>query len=151
MKLRAMSDAKLIELLQLGRRSDQDIFLLARKEAVRRDIGLEVDEPNIVESSSQRGKDDFAQLAKWNWGAFIIAPVWTVANRLELWTLLLFIPLVNVFAIFYLGHNGNRMAYRKSTLSIPDFMKLQRYWSNWAVRFFWISSGVSVLISIILY
>lgn len=81
------------------------------------------------------------KLKKWNWGAFLLAPIWTLANKLEKWTILCFIPGVNIFAIFYLGHNGNKLAFEKSTISSVDgFMVIQENWARWGVRLVWLGA-----------
>jgi hypothetical protein len=78
-------------------------------------------------------------------GAFILAPVWALANSLEKWAILTFIPGVNVSVIFYLGFKGNKLAYHKSKLGkVEDFMTVQRKWSIWGVRIFWILLAIAV-------
>jgi len=79
------------------------------------------------------GSDD-VKLKKWNWAAFLFAPVWILANNLEPWILLLLVPVLNIWALLHLGWNGNRMAYQKSELSVDEFMIVQRKWSTWALR-----------------
>ena len=85
------------------------------------------------------------KLNKWNWGAFWLAPLWTLANKLEFWTFLCFIPFLNFFIYFYLGYYGNRLAYEKSDFdSVDDFMEVQKEWNQWGIRF--IILGILILL-----
>src|SRR5687768_14440080 len=126
-KIKELTDDKLIDLLQkTGGGSNPDIFELAKDEAEGRNVKFELtdkDDKSIVENKS----NDKEKLRKWNWGAFFLAPIWTLANKLETWTILCFIPLVNIVVLFYLGYNGNRLAFEKSKIdSVDDFMVIQK-------------------------
>jgi len=137
-KIKELTDDKLLNLLQKTRsESNQDIFQLAKDEAERRSIKFEfadtTDKKNVENKPNDKGK-----LRKWNWGAFLLAPVWTLANKLEMWTILCFVPFVNIGVLFYLGYNGNRLAFEKSNIdSVDDFMVIQNIWGRWGVRIFW--------------
>lgn len=77
------------------------------------------------------------KLRKWNWGAFLLAPIWALANRMEIWAILWFVPVVNIGVIFYLGYSGNIAAFERSGLeSVDDFMLIQASWRRWAIRIF---------------
>jgi hypothetical protein len=56
---------------------------------------------------------------------------------------------VNIVVVFYLGYNGNRLAFAKSKIdSVDDFMVIQKDWGLWGVRLFWLGllGGLFVLI-----
>ena len=147
-KLNELSNEKLIDLLKTGRTNNLEIFQLAREEAARRNLPY-IDNDNSNQEQFQK-EQDLTQLDKWNWAAFLFSPFWALANKLEKWALLLFVPGVNIFVIFYLGRNGNRLAYRKNKgVSIDDFMAIQRYWGKSAIWLFVISIGIVALIFII--
>ncbi|MBL7853723.1 MAG: hypothetical protein JNL17_04970 [Cyclobacteriaceae bacterium] len=148
-KIKALTDDKLIDLLQkTSGESNPDILELAKEEAGKRNLKLELthkDDKINIESKS----NDHRKLRKWNWGAFILAPIWTLANRLEKWTILCFVPILNIVVAFYLGYNGNRLAFGKSKIdSVDDFMVIQKNWGLWGVRLFWLGllGGLSLLI-----
>jgi hypothetical protein len=148
-KIKELTDDKLIELLQkVSDESNREILELARQEAAYRRLGFKIAEPASLEETDNNFNEKLI-LKKWNWGAFILSPIWTLANKLENWTILLFVPFVNIFVIIYLGLNGNKLAYAKSkSVSVHDFMLIQRYWARWAIRIFWlgIAAGVVALI-----
>ena len=81
--------------------------------------------------------EELIKLKQWNWGAFLLPLLWAPANKLYKWTILLFIPFINILVAFYLGFYGNRLAYPKSNFkSIDDFMIIQHYWATWGIRLF---------------
>ncbi len=144
-KIQELSDEKLKELLQIANNpSNKNIFELAKAEAEKRKISLETitTYPQPVDSKNLDAKI----LKKWNWGAFVLSVIWTLAHRLEKWTILCFIPIVNIYAVFYLGFNGNRLAFEKSNISSPEeFMKLQARWSIWAFRIICVGIFIGIL------
>jgi hypothetical protein len=144
-KVRELSDDKLNELLKLRYDANRDIIELAIEEANRRGLDL----PEVSISAGKEviiEQEDRNKLEKWNWGAFLLAPFWTLSNRLEKWTILTFIPGVNVAAVIYLGVYGNRLAYDKSDIrNIEHFMILQGQWNKWAIRIFWLGIAASIV------
>jgi len=138
-KIKELTDDKLIDLLQkTSGGSNPDIFELANKEADERNIKFVLTDK--AETISVESKlNDKEKLRKWNWGAFLLAPIWALANKLETWSILCFIPLVNIIVLFYLGYNGNRLAFEKSKIdSVDDFMIIQKDWGLWGIRIFWL-------------
>jgi hypothetical protein len=136
-KIKELTNEKLIDLLQkTGNEVNPDIFDLAKKEAELRDLKFSLNnkaEKQFIDNSS----DINDKLRKWNWGAFLLAPIWTLANKLEKWTILCFVPGVNIIVIFYLGLNGSRLAFEKSAIkSVDDFMIVQKSWGRWSLRLF---------------
>lgn len=142
-KLRELNDYDLIELIQSGAVKNEKIFQLVRQEAIRRNLDIpDADTFYGSKHNCNESAEDLEQLKKWNWAAFMFVPVWTLANKLEKWTVLFFIPVVNFFVMFYMGYKGNRLAFARSNIrSVSEFMKLQEYWNKWGLRFFWITIG----------
>ena len=144
-KVRELSDENLQGLLKLRYEANRDIIDLAIEEAKKRKLDL----PEVSVSADTvgtAGREERKKLDKWNWGAFLLAPVWTLSNKLEKWTILAFIPGVNVAAVIYLGLYGNRLAYEKSDIrNIEHFMALQREWSKWAIRIFWLALTAGII------
>ncbi len=142
-KIKELADDKLIDLLRkTGNDANPDIFDLAKKEAELRKLKFDLPDKKAMDNSS----NDKEKLKKWNWGAFLLAPIWTLANKLEKWTILCFVPGVNIFVIFYLGQNGNRLAFEKSAIgSVDDFMTVQKDWGRWGVRLLWLGLIVGLL------
>jgi hypothetical protein len=143
-KVRELSDDKLLDLLKLRNDANREIIDLAIEESKKR--GLEIPHVSIPLNETDRGAEEMKKLEKWNWGAFLLAPFWTLSNKLEKWTILTFIPGVNIPTVIYLGLKGNRLAYQKSAIkNIDQFMTLQGHWNAWAIRLFWIGIGISVI------
>jgi hypothetical protein len=71
-----------------------------------------------------------AEIKRWNWGAFLLAPFWCIRHRLWLWLLLfLFVPFFGFITPFVLGANGNQKAWLKNTHeSVEAFLKRQKRW-----------------------
>jgi hypothetical protein len=66
------------------------------------------------------------ELEKFNWGAFVLGPVWTFGNDMGEWKIVSLIPVVNLIAAIHLGFNGNRIAFEKSKIkSVDEFMFIQ--------------------------
>lgn len=79
-------------------------------------------------------------------GSLSLAPVWTFSNKLEKWTILTFIPGVNLVAVIYLGLYGNKLAYDKSDISnIEHFMVVQGHLNKWTIRIFWLAIAASIV------
>lgn len=114
-KVRDLSDDKLQDLLKLRNDANREIIELAIEEAKKR--GRDLPEVSVSgQSELTKEQEDRKELEKWNWGAFLLAPFWTLSNKLEKWTILTFIPGVNLAAVIYLGLYGNRLAYDKSDI-----------------------------------
>jgi ABC-type spermidine/putrescine transport system permease subunit I len=103
----------------------------------------------IAAQKKQISKDDLTALRKWNWGPFFLGPIWALANKLEVWAILYFVPPITILYWVYLPLRGNELAFRKSQLSLRDFIELQDNWSNWGIRFLVASLAISLLIAII--
>ena len=143
-KVKQLSDEKLLELLKLRRDSNQEITEIAISEANARKLQI----PELPDEQASKTEINLStsKLEQWNWGAFLLAPIWTLSHKLEKWTLLTFIPGINIIVHFYLGIKGNKLAYSKSKIKdTNEFMLIQAQWNSWAIRIFWISLVVSVI------
>ena len=70
-------------------------------------------------------------LKKWNFGAFFFTWLWGIFNETYI-ALLTFIPIINIFVLFYLGYKGNELAWKNKTWpSLKYFNTVQRLWSIW--------------------
>jgi len=147
-KIIELSDDKIIELCNLKNDANLEIVQLAEKEAQKRNLENVFDKSESIslEAIVDKTTENKKELDKWNWGAFFLLPAWTLANRLEKWTIASFIPLLNIFAAFYLGFNGNKLAFEKSNIeSIDNFLTIQKIWKIWGIRIFLFSTLVSVV------
>lgn len=149
-KINKLTDVKLINLLQkTSNEFNHNIFELAKAEADNRNLKFELKD-KIDKGEGEIVSHDREKLKKWNWGAFLLAPLWTLANKLEMWTILCFVPIVNIGVILYLGFKGNRLAFEKSKMgSVDDFMVIQKYWGRWGVRLFWLGILGGLVASIV--
>lgn len=131
-KIRALSDEKLRELLMIQHAANQEIINLAKAEARMRNITIPEVAVAAVDIHSPLTEVD--KLKKWNWAAFLLCPFWTLANKLDRWFILTLIPGLNILVMIYLGFQGNRLAYEKSSIkNINDYIMFQRDWSKRAV------------------
>jgi hypothetical protein len=68
-----------------------------------------------------------------NWGAFLLAPIWSAYNYVWI-GLLSLIPFVGVIVMFTIGQNGNEWAWRsKRWDSIEHFKMTQKKWQDWGL------------------
>ena len=141
-KIENLSDENLLDLIIKASKdpSNTNIFDIAKKEAEKRNLQFDLKEDemsNEIEDTELNNETE--ELKRWNWGAFFLAPFWALSNKLDKWAILSLLPPVNLIAIFYLGFNGNKLAFEKSEIkSVNDFMQIQRTWSKWGIRIFWI-------------
>ena len=74
-----------------------------------------------------------AEVARWNWGAFLLTWIWGIGNNTFI-ALLAFIPLVGFVMMFVLGARGSAWAWQnKKWDSIEEFRAVQRKWAKWAL------------------
>ena len=133
-KIRSLSDQKILDLLALKNAANQEIIEIATEEAKQREIEVKdmtIVKPVVTEITDAADKSKFV---RWNWGAFALAPLWTLANKLDKWAFFAMIPGINILVIFYLGFNGNRIAYPKSNIrNVNDYNLFQKHWSKWGI------------------
>lgn len=148
-KIKKLTDDQLTVLLRIQYPANKDIVQLARAEAESRNLVVDFRDVALTTNSSDE-REDWRKLRKWNWAAFLLNGFWALSNNLEKWAILCFIPGVNIVAIFYLGFNGNELAYRKSNIkNVKDFMILQHRWNVFVIRFSLVSL-VLFIISVLL-
>ena len=71
------------------------------------------------------------ELRKWNWGAFLLGPIWGIGHGVFR-SLLTFVPIYGIYEWIMLGRQGNRWAWEKRPWdSIEGFRKTQRKWAMW--------------------
>ncbi len=68
------------------------------------------------------------ELKRWNWGAFLLCPIWCIRHGIwQGWLLL--IPLFGPFVPFWLGLKGNQKAWlRNRDEPVEVFLKRQKHW-----------------------
>lgn len=85
----------------------------------------------------------------WSWGAFLLNWIWAVGNNTWI-GLLALVPFVNIPMVFWLGMNGREHAWRNRHWdSIDHFNRVQRLWSQWAVRIILGYVGIVALIMLL--
>lgn len=88
-----------------------------------------------MENTSGEGKAAVipAEVARWNWGAFLLNWIWGIGNN-TLIALLVFVPFVNIVMPFVLGAKGSTWAWQnKRWHSVEQFRRVQRKWAIWSV------------------
>ncbi|MBT1710350.1 hypothetical protein KK062_19035 [Fulvivirgaceae bacterium PWU5] len=143
-KLVRLGDERILKLLTL-KHVKNPVFPLAVEEARRRNLDVSgLDLSAMVPVDEPRTTDG---LEKWNWAALFLAPLWTLVYRLDRkWTILCWLVPVNIFVVFYLGANGNRLAFEKSDIrNAADFMKVQEIW----VRYLIVGISIGLLMEVI--
>jgi hypothetical protein len=74
-----------------------------------------------------------AELAKWNWGAFLLGPIWGLGNNVYR-AFMVLIPFYGIYEWVMLGRNGNRLAWAaRPWESVESFHKTQRKWAMWGI------------------
>jgi hypothetical protein len=85
-----------------------------------------------------------AELAKWNWGAFLLTWFWGIFNGVSR-SFMVLIPIYGIYEWIMLGKNGNRLAWETNRWrTIDEFHKTQRKWAIWG----WVVAVVLILIII---
>jgi len=81
------------------------------------------------------------ELAKWNWGAFLLSFIWGSFNGVgRAW--LVWVPIYGFYELFLLGKNGNRWAWEgKRWQTIDAFHATQRKWAIWG----WVCTPLVIL------
>lgn len=108
------------------------IMFLKKKEIVP---GMKYDE------RSGKGEASIVpeEIKGWNWGAAGLAWIWGVYHGVWI-SLLVFIPLVNIFMLIILGMKGSEWAWKKQQWeSVEKFVSSQNKWKFWGIIFFALS------------
>lgn len=85
----------------------------------------------------------------WNWGAFVFTWIWGLAHSVWI-SLLMFVPLVNIGVMIYLGLKGNELAWKNgSWKSVEAFHARQRKWAIAAAIFFGLYLLLVILVAML--
>jgi hypothetical protein len=76
------------------------------------------------------------EIKGWNWGAAGLSWIWGIYHGVWI-SLLMFVPIVNIIMVFFLGLNGNEWAWKaKKWTSVEQFVASQKKWKPWGILFF---------------
>jgi hypothetical protein len=90
-------------------------------------------QPSVATTSAPDDVAKDLELKKWNWGAFLLGPIWGIGHGVFR-SLLTLVPLYGLYEWVMLGINGNRWAWEKRKWdSIESFRKTQRKWAAWGI------------------
>lgn len=78
---------------------------------------------------SGAGPEEEERLHKWSWGAFALAPIWGVFNRVYV-GLLALVPILGFYVAIYLGIHGKNLAWNRSAKQSADFDRKQALWDR---------------------
>ena len=84
-------------------------------------------------TSGTAGAQAPREILRWNWGAFLLTPIWSIAH--QVWIgLLCFVPYVGWIMSIVLGIKGSEWAWQNRRFdSIQQFREVQRVWMLWGV------------------
>ncbi len=88
-----------------------------------------------MENTSGQGKNAVvpSEIARWNWGAFLLNWIWGIGNNTPI-ALLMFVPFVNLVMPFVLGAEGSSWAWQnKRWENVEHFKAVQRQWAKWGL------------------
>lgn len=90
-----------------------------------------------IQNTSGQGKTALipSEIKGWNWGAFLLGPIWGIFNRVWVSLLILIpVPLLGLIFSFILGAKGNEWAWQsKKWESLKQFHETQRKWMYWGI------------------
>lgn len=76
------------------------------------------------------------EIKGWNWGAAFISLPWGLYHRV-FWSLLVFVPFVNMIWWIVMGMMGNEWAWKAMPWkSVEEFHAYQKPWKLWGIFFF---------------
>lgn len=85
---------------------------------------------------------------KWNWGAFLLGPIWGIGNKVWI-ALLALIPFIGWIMNIILGIKGSEWAWEaKEWRDLEHFRRTQRKWGFWGLGVFAVSFAFFFLIGI---
>lgn len=71
--------------------------------------------------------------SRWNWGALLFCPLWSLGNRVYL-GLLSLVPVVGLVVPFIVAYKGGRLSWERNPWRDADqFVAVQRAWLLWAL------------------
>ena len=121
-------------LQQLSEPALERRFTSARQALVALESGMTLNNSTLVNNSGQGGLFDSSvpvpeEIRGWNWGAFLLAPLWTFRNRVGI-GLLAWVPIVGFWMAIALGVKGNEWAWKsRKWQSIEQFKAHQKRWA----------------------
>jgi hypothetical protein len=75
-------------------------------------------------------ESEISLFKRWNWGAFLLSPVWGVFNGAAIKGFLALLPVIGIIFSIMLGYSGNRIAWKaRHWESEEQFEKSQRSWA----------------------
>jgi hypothetical protein len=96
--------------------------------------------PSKEQDQTLLAEQDRDILNRFNWAAFLLTPIWCLVYKLDRWAIGSHIPGINMILMLYMGFNGNKMAYERSSIdSVNDFMAVQEYWRKLMIRLIWLN------------
>ena len=110
------------------------------------------EDDNATQPASQRSGAAPRIVKGWNWGAFLITPLWTLMMGMELWAVLMVCGIVViptwqfklVFSLTFsliLGAVGSELAWNnRDWRGVDHFIRTQNAWRNWGIHI-WIIGG----------
>lgn len=70
------------------------------------------------------------EIKGWNWGAFLLGPIWGFFNGVPI-SILCLVPLLGYIMPFFLGANGNEWSWdNRRWTSVKQFKFYQRQWAK---------------------
>lgn len=85
------------------------------------------------------------EIKRWNWGAFFLNWIWSIAHGVWI-GLLSLVPFVGFFVAIYLGAKGNELAWRNRRWDSPEsFLRTQRKWGIAGA----VVAGISVVLMVV--
>ena len=124
----------------------------AKKAALDRPYNIAPIRPQEINQSGMGDRCETmpaSAMGRWNWGAFLFPVIWGLANHVYQ-ALLCMIPVFGLFYAFYLGRNGNELAWRgRYWESEQIFKKTQRIWAIVAaiIAIAQVALGIGVAVS----
>jgi hypothetical protein len=146
-KIKKLSTEKLEQLLKLKYEENSYVIDLALQEVRYRrpEFIFQIrKEPSITKQPGNR------DLKRWNWAAFLLAPLWTFSHKLNTIGLLSLLPGINIPVMLYLGINGNKIGYDKSNLeTVSEFLFVQKQWTIGLLKILLVLFAAIIIITLI--
>jgi len=74
-----------------------------------------------------------SEIKGWNWGAAGLSYIWGIYHKVW-FSLLIFIPFLNIITVIILGIKGNEWAWKSQKWeSVDSFIESQKKWKPWGI------------------
>lgn len=119
---------------QLSEPALEKRFSTARLALSTLECPIQLQPITVVNNSGQGGLFNSSVLVPeeikgWNWGAFLISPLWIISNRVGI-GVLTYVPIVGFWVAIALGIKGNEWAWKSRRWdSIEQFKQHQKRWA----------------------